>query len=279
MIKDILVQVDSGKSSAGRIEAALSLAKRFDAHVTGLVLAIEPMPVIVAPDMVPVAVPATLVEDIVKAAQTTATAFQQTMAKAGVSPDCRTVCVLGMDVVRTAAMHARHSDLIILGQTETNEISPMGPSFPADVLMASGRPGLIVPAIGPRATLGECILVAWNASREAARAVNDALPLLKLAKSVTVLTVNPEQDGMEVPREPGADIALHLARHDVKVEAERAIARDISVGEAILAEVGDNAHDMVVMGAYGHSRLQEFVLGGATREMLRVMTVPVLMSH
>lgn len=278
MIKDILVQIDSGKSSAGRIEAAISLAERFDAHVTGLVLAIEPMPIIV-PDMVPVAVPASVVEDIVKAAKVMAAAFQETMAKAGISPDCRTACVLWTDTVRTTALHARHSDLIILGQTEANEISPMGPSFPADVLMAAGRPGLVVPSIGPRATLGERILVAWNASRESARAVNDAMPLLKLAKSVTVLTVNPERDGMEVRREPGADIALHLARHDVKVEAERAIARDISVGEAILAEVGDNGHDMVVMGAYGHSRLQEFVLGGATREMLQVMTVPVLMSH
>jgi nucleotide-binding universal stress UspA family protein len=171
------------------------------------------------------------------------------------------------------------SDLVILGQVEPDVVMPTGPSFPADVVMGAGRPALVVPFIGARATWGERILVAWNASREAARAVNDALPFLACAKSVTVLTVNPEQNGLEARREPGADIALHLARHGVKVEAERSIARGITVGDAILAEIGDNGHDMLVMGAYGHSRLREFVLGGVTQEMLQVMAVPVLMSH
>jgi nucleotide-binding universal stress UspA family protein len=279
VIKDILVQIDGGKSSAGRIDAAIGLAARFDAHVTGLVLALEPMAPIAVPGLVPVVLPDFVYEETAKAAVAVAAAFRDTMEKAGLTPDCRTVTVLSMDAAETVALHGRHSDIVILGQTSPDEIIPGGPSFCSDVIMSAGRPALVVPYSGVRATPGERILVAWNASRESARAVNDALPFLVKAKAVTVLTVNPDKDGMESRREPGADIALHLARHGVKVEAERAIAHDISVGDAILAEIGDNGQDMVVMGAYGHSRLQEFVLGGVTREMLNVMAAPVLMSH
>lgn len=279
VIKDILVHIDSGKSSAGRIDAAIGLAESFDAHVTGLVLSLEPMAPIAVPGLVPVVLPEFVYDEAAKAAEAVAAAFRETVTKAGLSADCRTVTVLSMDAAETVALHARHSDLVVLGQTSPDEIVPGGPSFCSDVIMAAGRPALIVPYIGARARLGERILVAWNASRESARAVNDSLPFLVKAKAVTVLTVNPDKNGMESRREPGADIALHLARHGVKVEAERAVARDISVGDAILAEIGDNGQDMLVMGAYGHSRLQEFVLGGVTRKLLQVMTVPVLMSH
>ncbi|MFM9844915.1 MAG: universal stress protein [Dongiaceae bacterium] len=279
VIKDILVHIDSGKSSAGRIDAAIGLAESFDAHVTGLLLSLEPMAPIAVPGLVPVVLPEFVYDEAAKAAEAVAAAFRETVTKAGLSADCRTVTVLSMDAAETVALHARHSDLVVLGQTSPDEIVPGGPSFCSDVIMAAGRPALIVPYIGARARLGERILVAWNASRESARAVNDSLPFLVKAKAVTVLTVNPDKNGMESRREPGADIALHLARHGVKVEAERAVARDISVGDAILAEIGDNGQDMLVMGAYGHSRLQEFVLGGVTRKLLQVMTVPVLMSH
>lgn len=279
MIKDILVHVDSGKSSAGRIAAAVALAERFGAHVTGLVLAVEPMPPIAVPGMVPAILPSSMQEEVARAAASTAAQFAAAVTRAGLAPDCRTVSALAIDAARVAALHARHADLTILGQPEKDEIAPTGATFAVDVIMAAGRPGLVVPYIGPRAALGERVLVAWNASRESARALNDAMPILERAKSVTVLTVNPEADGMEERRDPGADIALHLARHGVKVEAERAVAREVSVGDAILAEIGDNGQDLVVMGAYGHSRLREFVLGGVTRQMLQTMTVPVLMSH
>jgi nucleotide-binding universal stress UspA family protein len=123
------------------------------------------------------------------------------------------------------------------------------------------------------------VLVAWDGGREAARAVNDALPILERATAVKALLINPSDASNGHRREPGADIALHLARHGVKVTAARTVARDISVADAILAEISDYGADLLVMGAYGHSRAREFMLGGVTRQMLTTMPVPVLMSH
>jgi nucleotide-binding universal stress UspA family protein len=123
------------------------------------------------------------------------------------------------------------------------------------------------------------VLVAWNARREAVRAVNDALRILQTADRVVVLAVNPTYGESGEGDIPSADICLHLARHGVKAEAETAVAQDIDVTSLLLSHTADIGADMMVMGAYGHSRLREMVLGGVSREMLQTMTVPVLMSH
>ena len=145
------------------------------------------------------------------------------------------------------------------------------------MVLAAGRPALVIPYIGAGETLGERVLVAWDGGREAARAVNDALPLLERAASVGVLVINPSRGGHG--EQPGADIALHLARHGISVDAEHLEARDISTGNALLSRLADQNIDVLVMGAYGHSRLREMVLGGVTRQVFQSMTVPVLMSH
>jgi nucleotide-binding universal stress UspA family protein len=122
-------------------------------------------------------------------------------------------------------------------------------------------------------------VVAWDAGREAARAVNDALPILRRAKAVTVLSINPQPSYDGYGEEPGADLAVHLARHGVKVEVQHSKGEEIGVGNAILSRLADHGADLLVMGAYGHSRLRELVLGGATRRILQSMTVPTFMSH
>jgi len=149
--------------------------------------------------------------------------------------------------------------------------------LPEELALGVGRPVLVVPRYGTFETVGQRVLIAWNGSREATRAVNDAIPILKMATKVTVLSVDPE--GEPDRRLPGADLALHLARHGIAAEAESTQALDIGVGDVLLSRAADLGADLIVMGAYGHSRLREMMLGGATRHLLQHMTVPVLMSH
>ena len=136
-----------------------------------------------------------------------------------------------------------------------------------------------MPYAGRFDTVGSHVLVAWNATREAARAVNDAMPILQKAEKVTVLSVNPPSEEAGGPAWPAADIALHLARHGVTAEASSTVSLEIDVGNAILSRAADFGSDLIVMGGYGHSRQREFILGGVTRTLLQHMTVPVIMAH
>jgi nucleotide-binding universal stress UspA family protein len=178
------------------------------------------------------------------------------------------------------ALHARYADIAILGQLdpERGEVGLTHPR-PEQVAFASGRPVLIVPYAGHFDNIGQRVVIGWNASKESARAVNDAMPLLASADIVTVLTIDPREGPRGHGELPGADISVHLARHGVKVEIERTAAGDLPVGEALLSRAADLGADLMVMGAYGRSRLHELLLGGATRSLLRSMTMPTLISH
>jgi nucleotide-binding universal stress UspA family protein len=136
---------------------------------------------------------------------------------------------------------------------------------------------LIVPAVGRFERVGRRVLVAWNASREAARALGDALPLLVDAQAVTVLSIGSTATIDNEHR--GADVTRRLARHGITATAAASIAKDADVGDVLLSRAADHGADLIVMGAYGHSRTREWLLGGAARHLLRHMTVPVLMAH
>lgn len=172
----------------------------------------------------------------------------------------------------------RTADLIILRQRGPDYDGLRYPD-PADVLLDVGCPVLVVPRAGQFEWIERHALIAWNGSREAARAVRDALPLLKLVRKVTVLTGNAETAGPKPGTEPGANIALHLARHGIQVEIDLSPGPDMKTADVLLSRAADLSSDLIVMGAYGHSRMRETILGGVTRSMLAEMTVPVLMSH
>jgi nucleotide-binding universal stress UspA family protein len=148
-----------------------------------------------------------------------------------------------------------------------------------ELALSAGRPVLFVPYAGRFPSLGKRVLVAWDTGREAARAVSDALPLLQRAESVEVTAFDPERGRRGHGQEPGADVGLYLARHGIKVQAARQSGAGFEVGAQILSRAADQGADLIVMGAYGHSRMRELVLGGVTRTILESMTVPVLMSH
>ena len=177
-------------------------------------------------------------------------------------------------------LSARYADLVVVGQPDPDRAGEerLPGYFAEDLVLGAGRPVLVVPYAGRFARVGTRVLIAWNASREAARAVTDALPLLERASSVEVVAFEPQRPDADHGAEPGADIALYLARHGVKVSAARQRA-GIDVGSQILSRAADSDADLIVMGAYGHSRAREIVLGGATRSLLAAMTVPVLMAH
>jgi nucleotide-binding universal stress UspA family protein len=285
MLKDILVHLDEGPRSTTRLKVAVELARRQGAHLTGIFVLDIPgsdlfygagMPYAGGGGMTEMV--NTLRADASSRADALGQQFLEAVRLQGLESEWR---VVEGDTVDLLALHARYADLTVLGQP--NDEDPYkGPSADAvlvNVMLSSGRPVLAVPYAGAFEQVGDRVLVAWNASRESTRAVNDALPLLRGAKAVTVLAVNPKH-GIEGHGDvPAADICLHLARHGVKAEAAHTIAKDISEGDALLSYAADLGVDLIVCGGYGHSRAREMVFGGVTRTLLQEMTVPMLLSH
>lgn len=278
--KDFLVVLDAEVSARARIELAAVLAERFAAHLVGL----YPLPIPQRPQELGYFDPAMLDpffaqvrERAREAADKIREQFEHVTNLRSVSAEWR---LIPEGPEADPALHARYADLAILGQLDPDRgAGEMTRPRPEQVTLASGRPILVVPYAGRFENVGRRVVIGWNATREAARAVNDAMPLLAAADVVTVLTI----DAREAPRGhgelPGADISLHLARHGVKTTVEQTVSADLSVGDVLLSRAADLGADLLVMGAYGHSRARELLLGGATRTLLRSMTLPVLMSH
>ena len=275
VFKNLLVHIDDGKACADRIQAAIMLAQAHEAHLTGLYVAAE----LTLPGSIDSEIPAqflaVLADQLAERTEAAKARFIEVVERAGFSADCRTAQCHGTGIAEVIGLHARYTDLVVLGQPDENR--ELENHIAEDVVLSSGRPALVVPYIGAGKTMGERVMIAWDAGREAARAVHDALPVLERAKSVVVLVINPRRGNHGA--EPGADIALHLARHGIKVQAQNTEVKDLSVADALLSRLADQGIDLLVMGAYGHSRLRELVLGGVTRQLFQQMTVPVLMSH
>jgi nucleotide-binding universal stress UspA family protein len=276
-LKDILVLVDRQNSTPARIDLATELARRFGAHLTGLHVTVPP----VIPAGVRAEMPVAAVEGYARfQAQTAEAANALFLARAGehgLEIDWRH---REGDAGDIATMHARYADLTVVGQDDPEAEEVDSPRGVAErVLLGSGRPVLVVPYVGTRGPVGQRVVVAWNASREATRAVNDALPILQRATKVTVLVINPRGASAEHADAPGADIARHLTRHGVPAEATSTESDELKAAEMLLSALADLGGDLLVMGGYGRSRLRELVLGGMTRDILRSMTTPVFMSH
>jgi nucleotide-binding universal stress UspA family protein len=275
--KSILVQVDHSKACAARVDAAISLALRHQAHLSALYLLAKPTGASFVRGYLP--------PEILEAATTQAEArareklveVSAAAERNQISFDTRVDRGFDLELADIFAMHARYADLVVVGQDDPDAPSPRG--LPEQLVLGCGRPVLLIPYIGAGNTLGRRVVVAWDASREAARAARDALPLLQQAEAVKVVSINPRPSDFGHGDVPGADIALYLARHGVKVDVQRIETRDLDVGNALLSHVASETADLLVMGGYGHSRLREIMLGGAPRTVLHDMTVPVLMSH
>jgi nucleotide-binding universal stress UspA family protein len=273
--KTILVYVDTGRSAPARLKLSAELAARSAAHVTGLYVR-RPFQAPAFSDAGPAMDSLyRTYENAAKADEALATAaFRDLIGGTSLSSEWRVADGLAEEIV---AAHARYADLVIIGQSEPEAAATTTPPDLAETVAISGeRPVLIVPHIGVTKSPGRTVMLCWNGTREAARAATGALPILKQADKVIILLIDPRNDGDE---QPGASMARWLGRHGVKAVVQRDTAAESSVGGVILSRAADQDADLVVMGLYGHSRMREWVLGGASRTLLASMTVPLLVAH
>lgn len=277
--KTILVHCDTSRSAAARLGLAAALAERHQAHLVGL----HARPPFEPPvyDSTGLAMDMFFKdhdEAVAASEAAAAKAFAEAIKGRAISTEWRSGNGYADELL---TLHARYADLTIVGQADPEATMALAPpsDLPESVALATGRGVLVVPFVGPPKTVGRNVMLCWNASREAARAATDALPLLQAAAQVTVLIVEPKTTASGHGADPGADVAAWLSRHGVKLTVQRDIAPDADVGEVVLSRAMDHGSDLIVMGIYGHSRMRELVLGGASRTMLASMTVPVLMAH
>ena len=272
-IKRIAVHVDGGSRDGAVLRLAFALAARFGAELEAVFARIPPF--------IPASVDGILTPQIVEAqqsiyvqrAENAKKALEAASKGASIKPIWTVRDGPAIDVM---VGRARFADLAIIGQPPPEETDAVTDyDLPAELVMGLGRPVLIVPHAGEFADVGRRVLVARAGTRESRRAATDALALLDSGSDVTVLMVNPKSS--TVSSEP--DMKAWYARHGLDAKIRVIRSQEMEVGGVLLSTAADLSCDLVVMGAYGRSRLRELILGGATHSMLKHMTVPVMMSH
>ena len=276
MFKDIVVNLSVRKGSKAVGDYAVSVAETLEAHLTGVAVAFVPSIPGASLGYLPIETIEAQQRENEMAAEDAVDHFTAASAKAGVAAERRVLRTGFPAAAEQFSRIARRFDLAIVGQLEP-DVNSVEAAIAESTLFDSGRPIVIVPYIQKAPLTLERVMVCWDGSRAAARAIADAMPLLERAGSVQVVIVASERGKYD--QIEGADMGLHLARHGVKVEVTRIARGKIDVADALLSHAADSGADFMVMGGYGHSRLREFVLGGVTRSMLHSMVVPTLMSH
>lgn len=271
--KDLLLLTREGAESGDQY--ALWLASMCGARLTVASPAIDPgLPALVASEM-PADILSRIREETEQAAHRSLDAFQKRAKQTDVAVETLTLEASSSDLGREVSRLARYFDATVLEQSDRERHDTFKMIEP--VLFGSGRPAFIVPYIHVPPQL-RTVLVAWDEGLPAARAIADALPLLQMADRVEVVTVSSSQQrgSSPVSAEP---MARHLARHGINAEVNVIPSGEMDIANTLLSHAADESADLIVMGAYGHSRLREIVLGGTTRTILESMTVPVLMAH
>ena len=275
MVKDIIVHLSVGKPRDVAGDYAISVASAFDAHLSGVACAYQP----VVDGMTFPSVAVSLIDafraESAAEADRAKNAFQKNARRAAISADSMVISGTASDAAKKLGELARDYDLSIIAQAQPDGDVAENMAIES-ALFGSGRPVLVVPYIQSSGLKLDRVMVCWDGSRNAARAVGDAMPFLRRAGTIDVVSVDRQERRNELV---GARIATHLARHGLKVELKPIVAPDSDVANAILSFAADNSTDLIVMGGYGHTRLREFVLGGATGGILGSMTVPTLMAH
>jgi nucleotide-binding universal stress UspA family protein len=277
--KTIAVSLNDIEGREALIAAALKLGQAFEAHVTGVyvVPAVEVYPT-GGVDLMPQVFEGTRLYFQGHAAATKA-AFEAAMEREGVGFGFEEIDSSSTLIADDTIAAVRSADLALMRSSAQETTGWIEADLAERVVIGAGRPVLLLPRQGQTELAAGPALVGWNGSREAARAAFDAVPLLKLASEVKVVTVDPASDPTLRGQIPGAGLAEALARHGIKATTEPYQAGGVGAGEALLRHGKDEGASLIVIGAYGHSRLREFILGGATLAVLAGFDRPVLMSH
>jgi len=278
--KDLLVHLDDSEACAYRIEAATALAKRHDARLSGVALALEST----ISTYIGLNFPANLKkaqQDIVQStAESAINRFEKTANDAGIEHTSEIVQCTTTKAPARLSYYARHSDLSFMGQPNPDDAgAAFQESLLDGVLFASGRPVYVVPYIGRPQTSIRKAVVAWDGGKKVVRALNEAIPLLKGRGETIILIINPDERLAAHGQNPGTDIAEHLERHGIQARVDAQVIPNVSPDTAMLNYLSDAGADLLIMGAYGHSRLREKAFGGVTNSIMHQMTVPVFMSE
>jgi nucleotide-binding universal stress UspA family protein len=276
MIKDIVVNLSVTKGGGPAGDYAVSVASMLSAHLAGVAFVYDPIVPVSATGYIPAEVIERQQADNEADAKSAIDRFAQATGRAGLSAEPLTITASLAGAGQQFGRIARRLDLAVVGQAEP-EIGAIENIIAETTLFESGRPMIMVPYIQKGPLKLNKVMVCWDGSRQAARAIGDAMPLLAKAGRVEIVIIANDpgkQDEIE-----GIDMGQHLARHGLKVEVQRIPGGDVDVADALLSHAADSGADFLVMGGYGHSRLREFVLGGVTRTIFHSMTVPTLMAH
>jgi nucleotide-binding universal stress UspA family protein len=279
--KTIVVHVNESRHGADRVRLAADIAAQHEAHLTGVAISsLSGLVYMTGLDGGAGEALASYLAFAKEGALTALTVFEGLAKQSGVvGIECRHV---EDETGASLCLEGRYCDLLVVGQNDPKEtLMSQYADVQNYVLTHSPAPVLFVPYAGRFNTLGNRIVVAWDGSIEATRAIAGAMPFLTRAKIVQIVVFNANQNPRRHGEQPGADIALHLARHGVNAEVCEQTTADESrdIGNALLSHLTDFDADLLVMGGFGHSRFREVMLGGVTRTMLKSMTVPVLMAH
>lgn len=277
--KDILAIVSTIPDDEPAIAMAETLAAQFQAQLSCAVLTPLPDEPLAYEPTVVAGVWAELLGRARADAERHRAAIDARIGRAGIPCEMRRAEALARDLGRVAAVHARYADLTIVTHAAVSDLREARADMIEGVLFHSGRPVLVAPKGWTPRPIGKSIVIAWDASREATRAVSEARPLLAQCEHALVLTVDAKPRAFGHGEQPGQNIAAHLSRRGVKVDVRNADSMGRPISEALLQEAEGYGADLLVMGAYGHSRLRELVFGGATRELLDESRLPLFMAH
>jgi nucleotide-binding universal stress UspA family protein len=278
MYKTILVHVDETAGSACRIDVAARLANLYDAHLVGAAatgLASYLLPQVgLDPGAPAIAFP---IEELHAEADRVLDLFDRRADGQGVRSFERRR--IDDEAGTGISLHARYCDLVVISQYSLDEFTPrLRSDFPEYVILNCARPVLVLPSKGVTGEIGKRVTVAWNGSSNAVHAVTSAIAMLQRAQVVNLVVFDPTVDADHHGDMPGADIGLYLARHGIRVDVTTAHAGG-DAGEALLSFAADQCADLIVMGAYGHSRFSEMLLGGVSRTALLSSPIALWMAH